>query len=83
MTKVKEIQSISNTNRIVKVLLLARGVRGQYCAQMVKRKANVCPKAHKCTNFQHYTCSHAGLDEHKLMTLAPALKIYENCETKV
>ena len=38
MTQVKEIQSISNTNRMVKVLLQAREDGGLYCAQMVKKK---------------------------------------------
>ena len=46
MTQVKQIQSISNTNRMVKVLLQAHEVWGLYCAQMVKRKINmVCSKA--------------------------------------
>ena len=40
MTQVKEIQKISNTNRMVNVLLQAREVRGLYCAQMVKKKKN-------------------------------------------
>ena len=83
MTQVKEIQSISITNRMVKVLLQALEVGGQSCAQMVKRKIMVCPKAQKCSYFQHYTSRHAGSDEHKLMTRAPVLKIYENCKTKV
>ena len=74
MTQVKEIQSISNTNRMVKALLPAHEVVGLYCA---------CPKAQKRRNFQHYTCRHAGLNEHKVMTWAPALKVYENYETKV
>ena len=44
MTQVKQIQSISNTNRMV--LLQAHEVRELYCALMVKRKINmVCPKA--------------------------------------
>ena len=46
MTQVKQVQSISNTNRMAKVLLQAHEVRGLYCAQMIKRKINmVCPKA--------------------------------------
>ena len=46
MTQVKQIQSISNTNRMVKVLLQAHEVREMYCAQMIERKINrVCPKA--------------------------------------
>ena len=49
MTQVKQIQSISNTNRMVKVLLKAHEVQELYCAQKVKRKINmvslVCPKA--------------------------------------
>ena len=48
MTQVKQIQSISNINRMVKVLLKAHEVRGLYCVQMVKRtinKVHVCPKA--------------------------------------
>ena len=50
------------------------GGGGLYCA---------CPKAQKHRNFQHYTCRHAGLNEHKVMTWAPALKKYENYKTKV
>ena len=34
MTQVKQIQSISNTSRMVKVLLQAHEVQGLYCAQM-------------------------------------------------
>ena len=46
MTQVKQIQSISNTNRMVKVLLQAHEVRGLYCAQMVKREIKmVCTKS--------------------------------------
>ena len=36
----------------------------------------------KCSNFQHYTCRHAELDEHGLMTRGllhkPSLKV--NCQ---
>ena len=77
MTQVKEIQSISNTNRMVKALLQAHEVGG---AILCMSKGS---KAQKRRNYQHYTCRHAGLNEHKLMTWAPALKIYENYETKV
>ena len=74
MTQVKEIQSISNANRMVKALLQAHEVGGLYCA---------CPKAQKRRNFQHYTCRHAGLNELKVIIWAPALKIYENYETSL
>ena len=58
MSQVKEIQSISNTNTMVKALLQARevGGGGLYCA---------CPKAQKSRNFQLYTCRHAGLNSKK------------------
>ena len=50
MTQVydKEIQSVSNTN---KVLLQTLEVGELYCAQMVKRKIMVCPMAQKYSNF--------------------------------
>ena len=48
MTQIKEIQSISNTNRMVKVLLQAREVGGLYCAQMVKKKYGMS----KCSEVQ-------------------------------
>ena len=37
MTQVKKIQSISNTNRMVKVLLQAHELRGLYCADGKKK----------------------------------------------
>ena len=66
MTQVKEIQSISNTNRMVKVLLQAREVGGLYCAQMVKK-----------TNYgmsKGSASSPTLVGKHKLMTRPPALK---------
>ena len=79
MTQVKEIQSILNTNRMVKVLLPACEVGGLYCAQIVKKKLIWYVQRLK----RAVTPRHAGLDEHKLMTRAQALKLYENRETKV
>ena len=68
MTQVKEIQSISNTNRMVQVLLQACEVGGLYCVQMVKKKLWYVQRLRSAiASFQHYNCRHARLDEHKLI----------------
>ena len=57
-------------NTMVKVLLQAHEVRRLDCAQMIKEKLIWYVQRLKCSNFQHYTCRHAELDEHGLMTWA-------------
>ena len=60
----------ANTNRMVKVLLQAHEVRRLDCAQMIKENLIWYVQRLKCSNFQHYTCRHAELDEHGLITWA-------------
>ena len=61
---------------MVKELLQAHEVRRLYCAQMIKEKLIWYVQRLKCSNFQHYTCRHAELDEQITDRRAASVRLF-------